>query len=189
MTAPGPAPTGIPYAVPTDLRPDATVLRDDRSLLVVGMVATGLAALAGVAVVLMMYAGLLSNDPRPAVALLSFGPFGFAFLGWRLIRMRPRMILDPAGLHDLRFGFGFIPWAQVESARVLRWADHRYLCLRVRDPELRRPSLGLHVMMRRPRPVEAEPGEVVIYIGMMDRRPNKVFEAVERYRLVSLSSA
>jgi hypothetical protein len=62
--------------------------------------------------------------------------FGLCFVAIliQLFRGRPSVILDEAGIHDLR-SFGTIPWTDIISLRIGSVINQRFLCIEVRDPE------------------------------------------------------
>lgn len=62
--------------------------------------------------------------------------FGLCFVAIliQLFRGRPSVILDEAGIHELR-SFGTIPWTDIISLRIDWVVTQRFLCVEVRDPQ------------------------------------------------------
>jgi hypothetical protein len=61
--------------------------------------------------------------------------FGLCFIAilTQLFRSGPSVILDDAGIHDLRSSFGTIPWADIISLWTGAVRSQRFLCVEVHD--------------------------------------------------------
>ena len=173
----------VRYETPPDVRPDATVIRDDRGPL--RAVAVGSALLIAEAVALVVVAGRTGEARLVGlgVALGVLGAAGVSLAVWRLANARPRMILDPTGLTDLRFGFGYVPWTEVLAARLSRSNGHPFLCLRVRDPAAASAGSRTNpLLVSGTRPPDAAPDEIAISVDMTDVGTARLLALANRYR-------
>lgn len=72
-----------------------------------------------------------------ALSVLFFGFVLVYFVGRLLSFRRPILEVGPEGILDRAsvLSAGFVPWEEVEDARVRRFLGYRYLGVRVRDPQ------------------------------------------------------
>lgn len=77
------------------------------------------------------------------VGLVFFGLCFIAILA-QLFRSGPSVILDEAGIHDLRSSFGTIAWTDIVSLRIGSLRSQRFLCVEVRDSSIYLSRLPSH---------------------------------------------
>lgn len=157
-------------------------MRDHRGRLI-GMLA-GSVVLGAACVAVQSNLGFAGGLRRPGAVLSAIYPVGAVLLpiaslllAWRLWKRPVRLVFDPTGLTDRRWGFGLIPWADVRAARVARSDGLTYLCLAVNDPAKahagRTPVRNaVEAMLRdRRRPDDLRPDEIAIPVGSLDLSP------------------
>jgi len=105
--------------------------------------------LVGVGILMLAASWFCTTLPQAEARIA--GWIGLAFFGLcfiaivaQLFRGGASVILDDAGIHDLRSSFGTIPWADILSLRIGSVESQRFLCVYVRDPGIYLARLPSH---------------------------------------------
>ncbi len=90
--------------------------------------------------------------PRPKAQIFGwigvvFCGLGFVVFAARLFQRGAAVVLDEAGILDVRSSFGLIPWAEITSLRTATVHSTRFLCVEVRDPGKYLARLPVHKRM------------------------------------------
>lgn len=99
----------------------------------------------------------------------------------RLIFTRRALILGEEGLFDRTFALGFIPWSEIEGAKLTESQSHKIVELKLCDEEtFRKEFLQRTWMYRYPQRKSFESGEVGFWIDThwIDDSPDHVLQAI-----------
>ena len=118
-----------------------------------------------------------------AAGLLFFG-FALVFLLGRLLRFRrPILEVGPEGILDRAsaLGAGFVPWEEVEGARVRRFLGPRLLAVEVRDERalLARQGPARRLLMAVNRRILGTP--VLVPLGLLAVGEDTLLREIERH--------
>lgn len=76
------------------------------------------------------------DEQLPGILLvLLFGAI-LLFSGWYLLRAKPRIVLNDAGVEDFNLRMGVIPWSEITAAYVVPYLFYKNVQLQVRNPQL-----------------------------------------------------
>lgn len=185
MSAESGPPRPLDYPAPAELRPDAVAFGDSKVKTAVGLAGGVVLAVIGVAL-LRRPSGPWAVGGERAVFLIVCGGLIVVGAGLRLMRRKPRLVVDGAGLTDHATGLGLVPWPQIIAVRVVydEPVRHPFLCLTVAEPAAIRSKRG--PLSFRDRGLAAldgaGPDDVTVPLMGLTAKPDHVLAVVEQYR-------